>query len=647
MTDSAEITLDLIAHPNQPPSSSSSPPSSSSSSLTPPPSLLSEKRELPTLSPVPIKRLSITPVLDPILASASLDSQVFSETLHSPDSPGDLPHKRARHHTIDSIPSSTEMDGPSTAATSPQPPEAEEVAQKLDKGKTPLSSSEQPALVEVATTNAAAAASPQPEPTQLASASTRRAASSRSPNNLNKPKTEHLEYFLNSLPSGSSSLGVEQMESRQQSPGRVPAAVHALEEAHKRNSQCSDRASIRKSLESRHPDVTSHPIAAKTPVQSIGAPPPAPPVPVPPMDSIELARPETASSVSPAVGSNITIQTPNSQNGKGGKKNGLRSILNKIRSHSNHAAKQAPVVGIGRQETDSTVQTSSTPISAISANRFQEPQVAPMVDGVDARNDATYYRDLKRDFENRRLRGTHEHPVEGAMALSHGTGITSMGLKQLFRSISRAVRSSTHGLKKLVLRRAKQLPDQISATVRGQPQPELPASKRAQTRAQRQSEYEQLTKGPLPTFGARVPTPPPVIPLIRNPSAEVVPTLATASSSRSATSSPYSTPHYRQIGLFASQPHEIAAKLSEKGKAASHLTNGDATPSNLQNGEGHSSNPQLSSSSSSQSAGAALNGSKGVSASQPATNPNAAGQAPSTVKKDAAGGFFREAFHGW
>ncbi|KAF3089035.1 hypothetical protein TWF102_009752 [Orbilia oligospora] len=539
------------------------------------------------------------------------------------------------------------MDGPSTAATSPQPPEAEEVTQKLDKGKNPLSSSEQLAPVEAATTNAA---SPQPEPTQLASASTRGAASSRSPSNLNKPKTEHLEYFLNSLPSGSSSLGVEQMESRQRSPGRVPAAVHALEEAHKRNSQCSDRGSIRKSLESRHPDVTSHPIAAKTPVQSVNTPPPPPPpppVPVPPVDSIELARPETASSVSPAVGSNRAIQTPNSQNEKGGKKNGLRSILDKIRSHSNHAAKQTPVVGIGRQETDSTVQTSSTPISAISANRFQEPQIAPMVDGVDARNDATYYRDLKRDFENRRLRGTHEHPVEGATALSHGTGITSMGLKQLFRSISRVVRSSTHGLKKLVLRRAKQLPDQISATVRGQPQPELPASKRAQTRAQRQSEYEKLTKGPLPTFGARVPTPPPVIPLIRNPSAEVVPTLATASSSRSATSSPYSTPHYRQIGLFASQPHEIAAKLSGKGKAASHLKNGDATPSNLQNGEGHSSNPQLSSSSGSQSAGAALNGSKGVSASQPATNPNVVGQAPSTVKKDAAGGFFREAFHGW
>ncbi|KAF3182576.1 hypothetical protein TWF225_006480 [Orbilia oligospora] len=531
------------------------------------------------------------------------------------------------------------MDGPSTAATSPQPPEAEEVTQKLDKGKNPLFSSEQPGPVEAATTNAA---SPQPEPIQLASASTQRAASSRSPNNLNKPKTEHLEYFLNSLPSGSYSLGVEQMESRRRSPGRVPAAVHALEEAHKRNSQCSDRGSIRKSLESRHPDVTSHPIAAKTPVQSVDTPPP---VPVPPVDSIELARPETASSVSPAVGSNIAIQTPNSQNEKGGKKNGLRSILDKIRSHSNHAAKQTPVVGIGRQKTDSTVQTSSTPISAISANRFQEPQIAPMVDGVDARNDATYYRDLKRDFENRRLRGTHEHPVEGAMALSHGTGITSMGLKQLSRSISRVVRSSTHGLKKLVLRRAKQLPDQISATVRGQPQPELPASKRAQTRAQRQSEYEKLTKGPLPTFGARVPTPPPVIPLIRNPSAEVVPTLATASSSRSATSSPNSTPHYRQIGLFASQPHEIAAKLSGKGKAASHLKNGDATPSNLQNGEGHSSNPQLSSSSSSQSAGAALNGSKGISASQPATNPNVVGQAPSTVKKDAAGGFFREAFH--
>ncbi|KAF3212391.1 hypothetical protein TWF192_001762 [Orbilia oligospora] len=604
MTDSAEITLDLIAHPNQPPSSSSPPSSSpfSSSSLTPPPSLLSEKRELPTLSPVPIKHLSITPVLDPILASASLDSQVFSDTLNSSDSPGDLPHKRARHHTIDSIPSSTEMDGPSTAATSPQPPEAEEVSHKLGRGENPLSSSRQPAPVEATTTNAAAAASPQPGPTQLASASTQRAASSRSPNNLNKPKTEHLEYFLNSLPSGSSSLGVEQMESRQRSPGRVPAAVHALEEAHKRNSQCSDRGSIRKSLEIRHPDVTSHPIAAKNPVQSVDAPPPpAPPVPVPPTDSIELARPETASSVAPAAGSNTAIQTPNSQNEKGrNKKNGIRSILDKIRSHSNHATKQSLVVGIGRQETDSTVQTSSTPISAISVNRFQEPQVAPMVDGVDARNDATYYRDLKRDFENRRLRGTHEHPVEGAMALSHGTGITSMGLKQLFRSISRAVRSSTHGLKKLVLRRAKQLPDQISATVRGQPQPELPASKKAQTRAQRQSEYEQLTKGPLPTFGPRVPTPPPVIPLIRNPSAEVVPTLATtASSSRSATSSPYSTPHYRQIGLFASQPHEVAAKLSGKGKAASHLTNGDATPSNLQNGEGHSSNPQLSSSSSS------------------------------------------------
>ncbi|KAK6513966.1 hypothetical protein TWF506_008396 [Arthrobotrys conoides] len=638
MTD-PEITLDLIAHPNHPPSSSS--PS------TPPPSLLSEQRDLPTLSPTPIKPLSIKPVLDPILASDSLESQVLTETLSSVDSPGDLPHKRARHLTIDSISSSTEMDGPSTAATSPPPLEAEEVqaSKKLDESTNALTASEQPALVEAATTTAAPATS-QSKPAQLNSAPKKRASSARTSSSLNQPKKEHLEYFLNSLPPGSPSLAAEQMAPRPRSPGRVPAAVHALEEAQKRNSQSSDRGSvlgsIRKGQDNR-PDVTSHPTTVETPIQSVGG--------ALQTDPMELGRPETVSSVAPMAGSNTAGEAPSSQNEDGGsKKSGIRFIFDRMRSNSDFTGKQAPVVGIDRQETTSTVDTSSTPISVISANQYREPRAAPIIDGVDTRNDATYYRDLKRDFENRRLKGRHEHPVEGSMALSHGTGITSMGVKQLCRSISRAVKRSTHSFKKLVLRRAKQLPEQISATVRGQPQPEIPASKRAQTRAQRQAEYEELIQEPLPTFGARVPTPPPVIPLSRHPSSEVVQTLATASSSKSATSSPYPTPNYRQIGLFASQPHEIAAKLSGKGKASGHLMNGttgDTAPISLQNGEDHSSNPQLSSSSSSQSAGAALNGTKVVSASHPATNKTVVGQAPSAVKKDAAGGFLREAFHGW
>ncbi|KAK6523764.1 hypothetical protein TWF281_001736 [Arthrobotrys megalospora] len=633
--EDSPVTFDLLAHPEPLPPTSPQPPSSSLTLLSP----LSPELTRSPLSSVPIK-----PVLDPIIGSPLLESRVFTEGSSSVTSTEDLFHKRTRHYTIDSIPSSTEMDGSSTVATSPPPSRAEDTITKLGANSNILPSSDQQEPVE-----AAAAVIVEPESTLATSASSQRPPNNRTSSGLNKPKTEHLEYFLSSLPSDSSHLSVEQAASRPRSPGRVPAAVYALEEAHKRHSQGSDRGSIRKSQENRRPDVTSHPMPVEVPCQSVEAPPP-----------MESARPENTSSAAPAApaapaaapaaaaNSNTPGRASDKQNGAGrGKKGGLRYLIERIRSNS--TGKKVPNIVINQQGSKDTIDSSSTPISAVS-NGLYPGVVVPRVDGKDPRNLATWHRDLRRDFENRRLEGKHEHPVEGSTALNHRSGIRSMGLKQLFRSISQTLQRAGHGFKKLTLRRVKSIPNKLTVTVLGHPPPSQPESNKKLTRRERERVYIEACETDLPTFGPRVPTPPPREPISRRPSTELEHQgAAGASSSKQVTTSPaYLTPQYRQIGLFASKPYEVAAKLTGKGKAVNHLTNGDATPIKLPNGKGYPSDPQFSSSSSSQSIDAAPHNRKNVPTTQPSANQNVAAQASPAVKKEGAGGgFLGDAFKGW
>ncbi|KAK6339324.1 hypothetical protein TWF718_008745 [Orbilia javanica] len=609
--EDSKIGLDLIAHLNQ-----HNPPPSSSK--TPPFPLPSEPQEIQPLSPVPIKLR-----LDRILASSSLESQVFAETQDFINTPEDIPHMRSRHHTIESIPSSIEMDAPSTTATSPPPPlGAEEAPDKLDGN-----------------TNVVPSSSEQQKPIGAGITST-----SNNSTGLNKPKAEHMEYFLSTLQPEGSTLGVGQSEPRQLSPGRVPAAVHALEEAYKRNSQGSDKGSIRKSQENRRLDVTSNPAVAERPVEPTNPPQGEPTQleavsPIAPVTAPGTAAPTAA----PPVTTDKIAGVPGDQKENGSrKKSSIRSLFNKMRFRSgSNGVDQTPEVRIARQESGSTVMTSSTPLSALTDEQYSSPQVAPLIDGVDKRNDATFYRDLKADFETRKLQGKHEHPVEGSMARDHPSGIKSMGVKQLFRSISAAIHSGSHSFKKLIVRRAKTIPDQLSATVLGHPKPEPVISKKVLTRAQRIQEYEAIIRGPLPSFGARVPTPPPIIPPPKPPGSDVLRLSAGGPFSKlgTITSTPYKTPNYRQIGLFASQPYGFAGKLSGRGGPAGHLINGDAPPIGFENGESYYCNPRFSESSSSQSFEAFIgNGHKLVFSPKPITKQTSFGQSSSGSKK--RGGFF-------
>ncbi|KAK6352495.1 hypothetical protein TWF730_009319 [Orbilia blumenaviensis] len=635
----SKSSLDLTAHPHPP----SSPHPISSLNLLP--SLLLEEHQKPSpLSPIPIK-----PLLDPILASDSLESQVFAQAPGcSLNSSEDLLQKRAREFTInsDSIPSSAGMDGSSTAATSPPPPSGAEEAIKPSGTTSPaLPPPDQQIPVE------AAPVKPQPEPelAPTASTSNQRPLNTIPSNSLNEPKAQHIEYFLNSLPADSSSLSIGQMATRPRSPGRVPAAVHALEEAHKRNSQGSERGPVQKIQDRLRQNVRSQPKAVEKPAQKADAPQP------------ESSRPQTASSIPPpspppppVVSSNGVGEAPDNKPVEvvSKKTSGFRFLMNKVRSNTiGSTSKQVAAIGIERQESSSTTATSSTPLSAISANRYAEPLPPPVVGGVDKRNDATFYRDLRRDFENRRLQGKHEHPVEGSTALHNPPGIKGMGWRQLFRSVSRSLKRGSHGFKKLVLRRAITIPNQLSVSLLGQPLRREPESNKALTRAQRWKEYEKITREPLPTFGPRVPTPPPRPPLSRCPSAEGLNNGAPGpSSDRPATTSPpLSTPPYRQIGLFASQPQDIAAKLTGRGKPVNPLANGDSRPINPPNGENYSSNSQLSSSSGPSGAEGALSGGKSVPTKKPAANNGVVSQAPPAGRKrgGSGGAFLKDTFNGW
>ncbi|KAK6354719.1 hypothetical protein TWF696_003858 [Orbilia brochopaga] len=87
-----------------------------------------------------------------------------------------------------------------------------------------------------------------------------------------------------------------------------------------------------------------------------------------------------------------------------------------------------------------------------------------------------------------------------------------MGVKQLARSISKTIKKGTKGFKRVVLRRARAVPKQVSTIAHGHiPHGQKQPSKKVLTRAQRMAEYRAITDPILPTFGPRVPTPPPII----------------------------------------------------------------------------------------------------------------------------------------
>ncbi|KAK6498770.1 hypothetical protein TWF481_011344 [Arthrobotrys musiformis] len=609
-----ELALDLTAQPNQIKSSFSSSSSSCSPPLPPQP-----------LSPIPIKAAS---------ASTPLESQVFLETPSSVGSIEGFLQKRARFFTMDSIPSSTETGVPSTTATSPPLPSRAEEASKLAGNTTYFSSSKQQGPIEAATISAATM---EPHQASVASSANQRKSTYEGYDGLSGPKSKHLKYFLDTLEPSGPSLSVQPGPSRQLSPGRVPAAVYALEEAQKRNSQGSDKGSIRISQETRRLDVTSHPMTSdsigvsEALVRPAGAPP------------TESERPETiASSVVPAVGSNAPEETPDNQEKDQASKGGIRFMFGKKRSKPGEPSRKIPGAGIVRQESSTTADT-STPLSIISDCHYVHPLPPPVTsNGQDARNFATFRRDLKREFQNRKLEGRHEHPTEGAAAIQNPTGIQKVGLTQLFRSISNVIKKGTSKFNRLVLRKAKTIPKKLSSTILGcpQPSPQEPESKKVLTRAQRLKEYRDITQGLVPSYGDRVPTPPPVVRSTPDPTENLVAKMSAGSSlsiGGSGNRAPYQPPPYRQVGLFASQPHEVAAKLSGKGKATDHLTSGDAARAYSSNSEDVSSSVQLSSSSSSQSAEAVLNGGLDGSDSRPVVYQIMAVRVPPALRRDVGG----------
>lgn len=91
-----------------------------------------------------------------------------------------------------------------------------------------------------------------------------------------------------------------------------------------------------------------------------------------------------------------------------------------------------------------------------------------------------------------------------------------MGIKQFFRSVGQVVKRSSHRFKKLILRRARTIPNQFTAALHSQfsnvplPPPEL--NPKLVTKNQRTEEYKRITTSVLPTFGPRVATPPPYVP---------------------------------------------------------------------------------------------------------------------------------------
>ncbi|EPS40264.1 hypothetical protein H072_5925 [Dactylellina haptotyla CBS 200.50] len=588
-----EATTNSAGHPPHPPSSSLPSPSSS------------------VENHLPIKKLLVAPIITTALQDK--DTAVFATSPVSVTS-NDLPFpKRHRNLTIDSDPSSAnDMDGSSTAATSP-PPSGVGNGTKLDENINPFPSSGSPVPPITPPTS-------QPQSTPVGN---KRSTGNARVNSLNKPKSEHMAFFLNSLPPARSESPVahldvnpsqESLPPRQRSPGRVPAAVQALEQAQKRSSQ-SSLGSIYKSQESRLIDANGVTSAPKffQPAESLPT---------------EFDALNDISSVAAVVGSNAG--EGHSNNGEGSRKASIRfSFLKKKRTNSaEHPGKHLSVDGrktrSGSGGSGSTAE-SSLPISVLTSPAgFQPGRDPPMEDGKDSRNDATFRRDLLVDFENRRLEGRHEHPFEGSTALHHGSNIKSMGLKQLFRSISQSVKKSTNSFKKLVLRRAKTIPNQFSAAVHGHVShlPPVPNPKLI-TRNERIAEYKAITRSPLPTFGPRVATPPPYQPLSRKPSIELIRSGATN-----------------------------VATTAAKGEGSS-LTNGETskTTAGFPNGTDHSVSPQASSPESSEAIEITVRARQNPSDAKQSSVADAIDDESHAVKREnkegVATGFIKSAFTGW
>ncbi|EWC47373.1 hypothetical protein DRE_00341 [Drechslerella stenobrocha 248] len=434
---------------------------------------------------------------------------------------------RARQHTVDSA-FWADMDGASTAATSLPPP-------KLDENIHPNPPSLPVTQVPVSGTTV----QPLSPPAAVAS---KPQGNARAPVSLNKPKAEHMQFFLNSLPPARNDSPNTRLEdkpsdenvARSASPDPVPAVVQALEDVQKHTSKNSNRGSIR----SRPENHRSAEVEAWDNITSCPAGPSSGRFPLA-AESLptEFEQLNDASSLAAVVGSNA------GESGIDGGDSTKRSAISfgflKRRTNSTQrSGKMASGEGQSRGP-GLLVRTteSSPPISMLSNSaRYRPGRPAPrMVDGTDARNFATWRRDLMIDYENRKLEGRHEHPFEGSTALRHRSNIKSIGLKQLMRSISNTIKKSSNSFKKLVLRRARTIPNQFSAAVHGHiPHAPPPApTRKFITRAQRVREYESIVGTMLPTFGPRVPTPPPIV---KQPSLEILrPDASGANQSTSAT----------------------------------------------------------------------------------------------------------------
>ncbi|KAF3927747.1 hypothetical protein ABW21_db0207694 [Orbilia brochopaga] len=155
----------------------------------------------------------------------------------------------------------------------------------------------------------------------------------------------------------------------------------------------------------------------------------------------------------------------------------------------------------------------SAPKSAKAGSRRYVAGTDPPVDadGKDARNFATWRRDVQREFENRRLEGRHEHPLEGSTALHQKTNIQSIGLTQLVTSTTKTVKKLSKGFKTHILRQAHAVPATVNTIAHGHiPHPEKVPTQKALTRSQRMAEYRAITEPVLLTYGPRVKTPPPI-----------------------------------------------------------------------------------------------------------------------------------------
>ncbi|KAJ6261432.1 hypothetical protein Dda_4102 [Drechslerella dactyloides] len=296
-------------------------------------------------------------------------------------------------------------------------------------------------------------------------------------NGLPEPKTEHMDYFFRTLnpPAGDNfprlEVNGEESISRGRSLTRDPTAASVLEDARRRISQNTEQGAA----------------------GSFGA---------------------NGSATDHVAGSGTTsdqaVRTSGETSRRG--RSGVFSFL-KLGKKSAVKSGKAPAGPEDQEQGDSPHAGGESSAPSVTDNhRYVVGTAPPMEDGRDMRNFATWHRDLTTDFENRRLEGRHEHPLEGTAALNQQSSITSMGIKQLIRSIGKTVKKGAKGFKKVVLHQAQAVPSQVSTIAHGHiPRQPKVMSKKALTRTQRMAEYKAITGSVLPTFGPRVPTPPPII----------------------------------------------------------------------------------------------------------------------------------------